>query len=372
LTVSNPTFDYGSRIARAREAMARHDIDLLLVSLGLDLPYLTGYDAPPLERLTMAVIPRDDAATLVVPGLEAARVFERPGVFELRPWGETEDPVAIVRQLAGRGRWTGVVAVGDKTWAVFLLRLQVEMPDATFVSAQPISEALRIRKDEEEIALLRAAGAAADRVAGRLAAMRFSGRSEIDLSRDISGMLVEEGHDAAGMAIVASGPNGASPHHHAGERIIEVGDTVVTDFGGSLGGYTSDTSRTFHVGEPAPDEVRRVHAIVYEAQEAAFQAAGVGVPAQDVDRASRLVIADAGYGAEFIHRTGHGIGLEVHEDPYIVEGNDTPLAAGMAFSIEPGIYLPGRFGVRIEDIVVMGETGAERLNLSSRALTIVE
>jgi D-alanyl-D-alanine dipeptidase len=372
LSIAEPNFDYGSRVGRARDAMAERDIDLLLVSLGRDLPYLTGYDAPPLERLTMAVIPREDTATLVVPELEAARVVERPGVFELRPWGEVEDPVAVVGQLAGSTALAGTVAVGDKTWSLFLLRLQAEMPDATFVSAQPISEELRASKDDMEIALLRAAGAAADRVATRLAGMRFSGRQEKELSREISDMLVEEGHEAAGMAIVGSGPNGASPHHHAGERTIEVGDTVVTDFGGSLGGYTSDTTRMFHVGEPAPDEVRRVHSIVYRAQEVGFQAAGVGAPAQDVDRACRRVIADAGYGEYFIHRTGHGIGLEVHEDPYLVEGNETPLAPGMAFSIEPGIYLPGRFGVRIEDIVVMNDDGPERLNVSSRALTIVK
>jgi Xaa-Pro aminopeptidase len=352
--------------------MAAHDVDVLLVSLGLDLPYLTGYDAPPLERLTMAVIPREGTATLVVPELEAARVVERPGVFEIRPWGETEDPVAVVAGLASGETEPGTVAVGDKTWSMFVLRLQAALSGSTFVSAQPISEELRGRKDEDEIRWLRAAGAAADRVAGRLAGMRFSGRREIDLSRLISEMLVEEGHEEAGMAIVGSGPNGASPHHHAGDRPIAVGDTVVTDFGGTLAGYTSDTTRTFHVGGPAPDEVRKVHAIVYEAQESGFRTAGVGVPAQDVDRITRRVIADAGYGDYFIHRTGHGIGLEVHEDPYLVEGNETPLAPGMAFSIEPGIYLPGRFGVRIEDIVVMNSDGPERLNLSSRALTIVE
>jgi Xaa-Pro aminopeptidase len=351
--------------------MATRGIDVLLVSLGRDLPYLTGYDAPPLERLTMGVIPSDGPATLVVPGLEAARVVPQPGVFEIRPWVETEDPVGIVANLATGATNPRMVAIGDKTWSVFLLALQEALPSATFVPAQPISEALRVRKDEGEIMYLREAGAAADRVAARLAGTRFSGRTEVEMSRLIAEMLVEEGHEAAGMAIVGAGPNGASPHHHAGERVIETGDTVVADFGGSLGGYTSDTTRMFHVGDAVPHEVTTVHAIVAEAQEAGFRSAGVGTAAQDVDRAAREVIVAAGYGDFFIHRTGHGIGLEVHEDPYLVEGNTTPLEPGMAFSIEPGIYLPDRFGVRIEDIVVLHESGPERLNLSSRELAIV-
>jgi Xaa-Pro aminopeptidase len=170
--------------------------------------------------------------------------------------------------------------------------------------------------------------------------------------------------------LVGSGPNGANPHHEFGERVIEEGDMVVLDFGGIVDGYSSDTTRTVHVGEPT-DEERKVHEIVQRAQQAGFEAVRPGVACQEIDRAARRVISDAGYGERFIHRTGHGIGLTAHEPPYLVEGEELPLEAGMCFSIEPGIYLPGEFGVRIEDIVAVTEDGGRRLNTTPRELTIV-
>lgn len=360
-------FDFAERMARARREMDAADADVLLLSLGRDLPYLTGYEPPATERLTMIVVKADGAAMLVVPLLEAPKVVPHNDVFSIRPWGETEDAVAIVSDLSGS---PDRVAIGDQTWSTFLLALQRRMPTTSFVSSQPISSALRVLKGSSEIDLLRSAAESADRVAARLAGTPFSGRTEVDLAREIGRMLVEEGHDAAGFAIVGSGPNGASPHHEPGDRVIARGDAVVVDFGGSLGGYQSDTTRTFYVGEPTA-QMTEVHGIVAEAQETGFQAATVGRPAQDVDGAAREVIEDAGYGEFFVHRTGHGIGLDVHEDPYIVEGNHTPLEPGMAFSIEPGIYLPGRFGVRIEDIVVLLEDGPVRLNDSDRGPMIV-
>ena len=348
--------------------MGETGVDVLLASVGADLPYLTGYEAMPLERLTMAVIPRDGGAVLVVPQLEAPRVVPQANAFAIRPWGEIEDPVAIVAELVGgRSR----VAITDQTWSVFLLGLQRALPNATFSSARPLSAALRIRKEAREIDLLQQAAHAVDRVAGRLAGMRFSGRSERSLSEQVAAMTVEEGSDIATFRIVASGPNGASPHHEPTDRIVQPGDSVVVDFGGKVGGYCSDTTRTFHVGEPTA-EYREVYEVVRRAQQAGVEAAAPGVPAEAVDAAARTVIGDAGYGEFFIHRLGHGIGLEAHEDPYLVAGNGDPLAPGMAFSIEPGIYLPGRFGVRIEDIVVCAADGAERLNESSRELVVVE
>jgi Xaa-Pro aminopeptidase len=362
-----PSFDLVSRISGARAEMRAEGVDVLLLSVGMDLVYLTGYEAPLLERLTMAVIPADGEATLVVPELEAPKVVEYPDAFGIRPWSETEDPVAIVVELAGS---PARAAVGDQTWAMFVLALQEQMQATSFIPANRISSALRLRKSDEELDLLRAAGSAADRVAVRLGGMQFSGRTEAGLSRQIAEMLVEEGHERAGMAIVGSGPNGASPHHHAGDRVIRAGDAVVVDFGGTYGGYHSDTTRMFYVGQPTTP-MAEVHEIVRRAQQAGFQAAIPGTPAQDVDRAARAVITDAGYGDYFIHRTGHGIGLDVHEDPYLVEGNATGLEPGMAFSIEPGIYLPDRFGVRIEDIVVMTSDGPERVNESPRDPVIV-
>lgn len=361
------TFDYGVRLDRLRRLMDARSVDALLVSVGADLPYFTGYEAMPLERLTMLVVTAARPAVLVVPELEAPRVVTQAGVFEVRPWEETEDPVGIVTGLLDR---VGSVAVGDQTWATFVLDLQRRLPDVRFDVASQVTGELRMRKETAELDALRRAARAADRVADRLRQLRFSGTSEAGLSRLVAGMTLEEGHQTAGFSIVASGPNGASPHHEATERVIEDGDAVVVDFGGKLDGYCSDTTRTFHVGKPTP-EYRRIFAVLQEAQAAAVDAVRPGIVAQDVDRAARKIIERAGYGEFFIHRTGHGIGLEAHEHPYIVEGNHQELEPGMTFSIEPGVYLPGRFGMRIEDIVAVTDSGVERLNGSDRSLAVV-
>ncbi len=361
-------FDYAGRLDRARQQMAQRNVDVLLASVGSDLPYLTGYRAMPLERLTMAVIPQQGEPILVVPELEAARVAPVADALSVRPWSETEDVISLVAGLIG-GAPTAMIT--DQTWAVFLLALQEALPGTAFRSARPLTEALRIIKEPTEIELLRRAGSSADVVAGLLAAHGFAGKSEARVSREVAGLLEDNGTDVAGFAIVASGPNGASPHHEPGERIILEGDAIVIDFGGTVGGYGSDTTRMFHVGEP-PARYLEVHEIVRAAQRAAIDAVAPGVPAESVDAAARNVITSAGYGEFFIHRTGHGIGLDGHEDPYIVAGNDQPLEVGMAFSIEPGIYLPGEFGVRIEDIVICTEAGADRLNRSPRSVAVVD
>ena len=348
--------------------MDRHGTDCLLVSVGSDLPYLTGYSAMPLERLTMLVLPADDEPTLVVPRLEAPRV--EPGPFGVRAWDEHEDPVAIVAALAGRPT---VAAMGDQTWSVFLMELLSLLPETTFVPASTVVGPLRAIKDVAEVDALRRAAQAVDRVAARIPhEMRLVGTTERDVARRIAEMTVEEGHDEATFRIVASGPNGASPHHESGDRVVQVGDVVVIDFGGTLDGYCSDTTRTFVAGQPTA-QVSEVHAVVEQAQRAGREAAEEGVSAESVDDAARSVIIDAGYGEYFIHRLGHGIGLDGHEDPYLVEGNTTLLRPGHAFSIEPGIYLPGQFGVRIEDIAVISEDGSlEVLNQSPRDLVSVD
>jgi len=359
--------NYAARVRAARTLMEDRRLDAMLLSVGADLPYFTGYAAMPLERLTMFVLPVSGPATLLVPELEASRVVQRPDVFETRPWGETEDPVGIVADLVADARR---VAIGDQTWSTFLLQLQKHLFQAVFVQASVLTAELRMRKDAAEIDLLRRAGAAADRVAVRLADVRFSGKTERELSRMIADILLQEGHERVDFAIVGSGPNGASPHHDASDRVIGAGDAVVCDFGGVLGGYYSDTTRMFVVVE-APGEFAEPFAVLRRAQAAAADAVRPGVTAESIDAVAREVIADAGYGEFFIHRTGHGIGLDVHEHPYIVEGNDTKLAPGMVFSIEPGIYLPGRFGMRIEDIVAVTDDGVERLNQSSRDVVTV-
>ena len=347
--------------------MGELGVDVLLLSTGPDLPWLTGYEAMPLERLTALVLPSDGEATLVVPRLEAPRVEERPGAFSLLAWDETDDPVAIAARLAGRAT---AVAVGDHTWARFVLDLQAALPGATFRKASEITGPLRAIKDPTEIDALGAAARAVDEIAVEMREFAFAGRTEVDVHRELVERMLARGHERSNFAIVASGPNGASPHHEPGRRVIGDGDVVLCDFGGTMDGYCSDITRMFVVGEPA-NEVRDTYAVLVEAQEHAVDAATVGTPSEDVDAAARGVIEAAGFGDRFIHRTGHGIGVEAHEDPYVVAGNRAPLVAGNAFSVEPGIYLPDRFGLRLEDIVVATPDGPERLNHAARDLAVV-
>ncbi len=362
-----------SRTGRVRALMAELEVDVLLLSLGADLPWLTGYQAMPLERLTMLVLPVDGDATLVVPRLEAPRVERHPELFDIAPWDESDDPVALVADLAGPGRGGRRVAVSDRTWATFVLRLQDALPGCSWMASSVVTSPLRAVKDPAEIDALRRASAAADRVATQLVAgeIPLVGRTEADVSRDIGDRLLAEGHQRVNFAIVGSGPNSASPHHEPGARVIGPGEAVVCDFGGTLDGYCSDITRTVFTGRPSAD-VRTLYDVLQEAQAMAVAAATVGTPCEAVDRVARARIDAAGFGEFFVHRTGHGIGLEEHEDPYIAGGNALPLAHGHAFSIEPGIYIPGLVGARIEDIVVATDAGPESLNRVDHGLAIVE
>jgi Xaa-Pro aminopeptidase len=358
-------FDYAERIVRVQAQMTHQGVDVLLLSLGADLPYLTGYEATPMERLTMLVLSVTGEATLVIPELEAPRVEDGP--FRMEAWKETQDPVSLIAALIPGVR---MAAIGDQTWSVFLLRLIEQFPTTNFVSATPITRPLRIRKDADEVAALREAAAATDRVVARLADERFSGRTERQLSQRVSQMTIEEGHDSSSFWIIASGPNGASPHHEPGDRVMQQGDLVVVDFGGKVRRYGSDCTRTFSIGPPTPEQAA-VHEAVRQAQAAATASVRPGVAAEAVDEVARRLITGAGYGEFFIHRTGHGIGLETHEHPYLVNGNSEVLEPGMCFSVEPGIYLPDRFGVRLEDIVTVTEDGVEPLNLADHSLMVV-
>ncbi|MDQ6725813.1 MAG: Xaa-Pro peptidase family protein [Actinomycetota bacterium] len=359
------------RLQLVRERMVATGVETLLLSLGADLPWLTGYTAMPLERLTMLVLPAESEAILVVPALEAPRVDPAPGLFSLRPWQETENPIEIVTGVIGRSRRR--LAVSDRTWATFLLALQETLPRATWTTASVVMAPLRAVKDAAEVDALRRAAAAADRVATALMTGQIPliGRTEAEVSRELGERLVYEGHRSVNFAIVGSGPNSASPHHEPGPRRIEAGEVVVCDFGGTLDGYCSDITRTVFTGAP-PVEFRDLYAVLLGAQAAAVDAARVGTPCQDVDAVARDVITDAGFGAEFLHRTGHGIGREEHENPYLVSGNRDKLVAGHAFSVEPGIYVAGRWGARIEDIVVATDAGPDSLNRADHALAVVE
>ena len=360
---------YAKRMAQATEEAAAQGFAAIVVAPSPDLAYLTGHTPMPMERPTLLVLRSDAAPAMVVPALEHPLAAASPAgeLVELIEWDDGSDPfLAASLLLPARGR----IAAGDRMWAAHLLGLQRAIPEASFEAASPVIGRLRSVKDPDELDVLKRAGAAADEVFRQICGFAFLGRTERQIATDIGELLVQTGHDRADFTIVASGPNSASPHHEPEERSIETGDPVLLDFGGELAGYFSDTTRTVVVGE-SPPGFEEIFRAVKDAQEAAFLAVGPGVSAQEIDRVARRLIDDAGYGDRFIHRTGHGIGLEVHEPPYLVEGNDSLLEPGMTFSIEPGIYLGGRFGVRIEDIVVVTDDGAERLNRSARELQVV-
>ncbi|GAA2468244.1 aminopeptidase P family protein [Actinocorallia cavernae] len=363
--------DHKARMERAARAAADAGLAGLLVAPGPDMVWLTGYTPTAVtERLTLLVLAPGQDPVLVVPTLEApdAEHSVAGEALTLRDWTDGKDPYAVTAELLdGRGRY----GISDNTWGMHVLGLQRTLPDSSYAALTDALPMLRAVKDAAEVELLAAAGAAADAAFEEIRKVTFAGRRESDLGRDLAALLRRFGHSQVDFTIVGSGPNGANPHHEVGDRVIRRGDMVVLDFGGLKDGYGSDTTRTVHVGEPTEEE-RRVHDIVREAQEAGYQAVRPGVACQEVDRAARKVITDAGYGEYFIHRTGHGIGVTTHEPPYMIEGEELPLVPGMCFSVEPGIYLPGRFGVRIEDIVTVTEDGGRRLNNTGREMVTVD
>ncbi|MDI3389505.1 Xaa-Pro peptidase family protein [Streptomyces sp. B-S-A8] len=363
--------DYKARMERAATSAADAGLAGLLVAPGPDLVWLTGYQpTATTERLTLLVLAPGQEPTLVVPTLEAPDAERAPGapVLTLRDWTDGMDPYSVTAPLL---EVNGRFGVSDNAWAMHLLGLQQALPGTSYASLTESLPMLRAVKDAHELERLAAAGAAADAAYEEILKVRFSGRKELDLAADLADLLRQFGHSQVDFTVVGSGPNGANPHHEAGERTIENGDMVVLDFGGLKHGYGSDTSRTVHVGEPDAEE-QKVHALVREAQNAGCAAVQPGIACQEIDRVARAVIDEAGYGAYFIHRTGHGIGVTTHEPPYMIEGEEQPLVPGMCFSVEPGVYLPGRFGVRIEDIVTVTEEGGHRLNSTARELAIVE
>ncbi len=374
-----PGTRYAARLAAAGEAAAAAGLDALLIGVGSDLRYLTGYEAMPLERLTMLVVVPGHEPVIVVPRLErgAAERGLRTDV-DILTWGETEDAYALVAgHVRARRPHASRFAVSDTLIAMHLLRLQGELPDGAFRLASSVLRDLRMIKDTDEIALLTLAAHAADRVVASIAAGRLIGRTEADVASEVTARLIEEGHDVGLFAIVASGPNSASPHHEASDRVIGAGEPIVLDIGGVLGGYGSDITRTLWVtgGDPAkgPDDgFQQLFGVLYAAQAAATAAVRPGEACEDIDAAARRPIDAAGYGEAFFHRTGHGIGLDGHEDPYLVAGNALALREGMTFSVEPGIYLVGEYGARIEDIVACGPDGPVVLNEAARELYVVD
>lgn len=362
--------DYEDRMARAVSAAVEAGLTGVIVTPGPDLVWLTGYRPTAItERLTMLVLRPDQEPALLVPVLERpdAESAEGSAALSITDWADGADPYQVASTLL---RPDGRFGISDSAWSLHLLGLQRELPASRYRSLTECLPMLRAVKDSKELARLARAGAAADSAYTEIIRMPFAGRRETEVAADLAGLLRRFGHEQVDFTVVGAGPDGANPHHQAGDRVIQPGDAVVLDFGGLLDGYGSDTTRTVCAGEPSA-EVREVHQIVRKAQQAAFEAVRPGVACQDIDRVARGVIAAAGFGERFIHRTGHGIGVTTHEPPYIVEGEDRPLVPGMCFSIEPGIYLPGRFGVRIEDIVAVTADGGQRLNNTDRDLRLV-
>ena len=384
MTIANrptiPAETYVDRLRRLAELAGSRSVDGIILSYGADLAYLTGYGAMPSERLTaLTVGGRSSTPVMFVPRLEEPAARAGLGTdIAIETWLETDDPyLKVLGRFQDAHDEPLEIAISDRMWALHVLRFQRRLTSATWSSATALMRELRMVKDANEIALLRLAAQAADRVVAQIAAGRLVGRTEADVAREVHDRLIAEGHDTAEFGIVGAGPNSASPHHQASDRVIEAGEPIVLDIGGILGGYCSDTTRTLWVtgGDPAKgptEEFRHLFGILQTAQERATAAVRPGVACEAIDAAARDVIEAEGYGEAFFHRTGHGIGLEGHEEPYIIAGNDEALQPGVAFSVEPGIYLAGRYGARIEDIVVCGPDGPDTLNESARELYVVD
>jgi Xaa-Pro aminopeptidase len=362
--------DYRERMARVGRTAGEAGLAGVVVTPGPDLVWLTGYRPTAItERLTALVLRPDADPAMLVPVLERpdAEAAKGAAAVAIHDWADGSDPYrAAAGLLTDSAPW----GVSDSAWALHLLGLQRELPHSAYRALTEALPMMRAVKDMAELARLAAAGAAADAAYGEILGVRFAGRKETEVAADLAELLRRFGHEQVDFTVVGSGPNGANPHHEAGDRVIQSGDSVVLDFGGLMHGYGSDTTRTVSVGSPSAELVA-VHGIVREAQQAAFEAVRPGATCQEIDRVARRVIREAGHGEHFIHRTGHGIGVTTHEPPYMVEGETQPLVPGMCFSIEPGIYLSGRFGVRIEDVVVVTEDGGRRLNATDHGLAVV-
>ncbi|WP_311258251.1 Xaa-Pro peptidase family protein [Microbacterium sp. WCS2018Hpa-9] len=369
-TLPFPASVYAARLDRAASLAAEAGLDGIVVGPGPDLQYLVGVEGDTIERLTALVLGPGVAPTIIVPRMELAKV-RTTAVGELglavSDWVDGENPYDLVAAALGA---VSRVGVSDALPALHVIPL-ADRIDVRVELATPVLREGRMIKDAEEIAELRLAGAAIDAVHRRVPEWLRAGRTEREVAADIAEAIVAEGHRTVEFVIVGSGPNGADPHHEVSDRVIGDGEVVVVDIGGAVpSGYNSDSTRTYVVGTPDRGAADRI-AVLVRAQQAAVDAVRPGVTAEEVDAAARSVLADAGLGEAFLHRTGHGIGVSVHEEPYIAPGNDLVLREGMAFSIEPGIYFAGEWGARIEDIVVVTADGCERLNVAPHGLTAV-
>lgn len=361
---------FTNRITRTQDVLKENGVGALLVGPSADMAWLIGIEGHLSERLTLLVVPAEGEPSLIVPALEAPLVSAASSLVETLPWADHDDPTAVASKAINPREGT-TLAVGNQLWSAFLLRLQARIQGARWVEGTPLLRDLRMIKDAFEIEALSEAARLTDEAWEEfITSGPIAGLTELQALQRLLDISAAKGLSNPN-GIIGSGPNSASPHHGGNDRIIQQGDAIVFDWGGKVNGYLSDVTRCAHIGEPG-EEYRTVYDAVLRANQAAFDAVRPGVPLQEIDRAARSVITEAGYGPYFLHRVGHGLGLEVHEEPYLVEGNELPLAAGMTFSDEPGIYLEGRFGVRIEDTVLCTDDGGKRLNNATRELIVLE
>lgn len=359
------------RVNRAQSVMQARGVDFLFVSPSSDLVYFFDVAAHASERLLLLIIPQRGKSQLVIANFERTHADGKEDLVELHTWEEHERPLDLVREIVAGVR-SPSIAVCDQMRAGFLVGMLEVLPDANFSNGTGIIRELRMVKDESEIERLKRAAAMADAAWDEfVSTARLVGKTEREAAGELATLRAQHGLEVTGIGICASGPNSAKPHHRTGERRIQPGDSVVFDFGGKYEHYTADVTRTVHIGPPS-DEYRRAYQTVLEANEAAVPHYRPNVACQDVDQAARTVIEAAGYGEYFSHRLGHGLGLDGHEEPYLVKGNTLPLRAGMVFSDEPGIYIPGQFGIRVEDSVVVREGGGEKINHCRRDLVVME
>ena len=359
------------RIERAQEVMRERGVDFLFVAPSSDLVYFFDLAAHASERLLLLIIPRQGQAHLVVANFERPHAAGKENLVQLHTWEEHERPLELVHDIVA-GVSAPTIGISDQMRAGFLVGMLETLPDAAFVNGTGIIRELRMVKDEDEIEKLKQAAAMADAAWEEfVATAKLTGKTEREAAGELAALRAKHGLEVTSIGICASGPNSAAPHHRTGERVIQAGDSVVFDYGGKYQHYTADVTRTVHIGEPS-EEYRHAYDTVLRANEAAVPFYRPGVACKEVDQAARAVIEAAGFGQYFSHRLGHGLGLDGHEEPYLVKGNTLPLRAGMVFSDEPGIYIPGRFGIRIEDSVVVRAGGGEKINHARRDLLVLE
>jgi Xaa-Pro aminopeptidase len=360
------TNELAQRIKNIQNSLKNVEDSILLVTPGPNLRYLTNYKAKNLERLTCLAITRDKKPSLIVPELEKLAALDsglNEDAIELITWREGTNPYDLFSSEQYKN-----VYLDEKMTADKVLGFQNIYRNSNFINAKTLLNPLRSIKSDYEIDQLKHVGKMIDLVHEQVPSIIKPGLSELEVAKIIGNQILDVGHDSVDFVIVASGHNSASPHHEPSQKVIEAGDVVVVDIGGtSPSGYCSDSTRTYSVGK-SPREFEKYFQILKQAQEASCQATSDDLTGNQLDSVAREILVENGLGRYFTHRTGHGIGLETHEEPYIVETNNTKIVAGNAFSIEPGFYIENKFGARIEDILVKTVNGFVRCNETTREL----